>query len=433
MCRAERILSNLVRLTILAGLIVGTYGSSWAESGPARPNCFPLQVGNSWTYSSGRTETITDTALIDGNVYYRFDRFLFSQKETPLLRMDEWDQIVEYTGHGFFGRLGREAVRYRFSVDERDAWLWSWPFLGKKGWLYVVRARGTDETVTVPAGTFTGCLHLKYEYCVQQEGRNWEEWLAPGVGSVKRIARYTKVTFGDLWPFEEQIEELVHADINGIHYPGDADVPVESDICWDLPFPETDDVPGRRYFPLEVGNRWAFRRVAVDLSEEEVRIQSIVGTDVVEGEIYYRFDNNLTLFAQGADLLFRADERGRAVEYVDGKEVVRYRSPLHVDEHWVWPLDVRFIIIVRRVDETVTVPAGTFDDCMYLEYIGGQDDGFGEWLCPGVGPVRFYRIGFDGMSVYELIEAKVGGVLYPGTPGTSVEPNTWGGVKNAFH
>jgi hypothetical protein len=66
--------------------------------------------------------------------------------------------------------------------------------------------------------------------------------------------------------------------------------------------------------------------------------------------------------------------------------------------------------------ESVTVPAGTFEDCMKLEIhieSGGHDDAFHLWLAKGVGSVKRDERPLGGDEWEELISATVGGVHYP--------------------
>ena len=50
-----------------------------------------------------------------------------------------------------------------------------------------VRMIETNETVTVPAGTFTGCLKFKNTETSAPPPNTWEEWVKPGFFMVKWV------------------------------------------------------------------------------------------------------------------------------------------------------------------------------------------------------------------------------------------------------
>ena len=73
--------------------------------------------------------------------------------------------------------------------------------------------------------------------------------------------------------------------------------------------------------------------------------------------------------------------------------------------------------------ETVTVPAGTFEDCMKLHvtmYMSGHPDEFYIWAAKGVGVVKVDSGAFGGEDWEVLLSADVGGASYP----TNVGPFT---------
>ena len=73
--------------------------------------------------------------------------------------------------------------------------------------------------------------------------------------------------------------------------------------------------------------------------------------------------------------------------------------------------------------ETVTVPAGTFEDCMKLQvtmYMGGEPDQFHIWAAKGVGIVKLDSGSFGGDWWEVLLSAEVGRASYP----TNVGPFT---------
>ncbi|MBQ8642384.1 MAG: sigma-70 family RNA polymerase sigma factor [Clostridia bacterium] len=88
------------------------------------------------------------------------------------------------------------------------------------GWREIV---SMDDTVETPAGTFTGCMHLRK---TEDESNVFDIWYKDGVGIVKEVARWDGFT-GDT-----HTEVLVSCEIKG----------------------------GDGYLPLAVGNTWRYER-----------------------------------------------------------------------------------------------------------------------------------------------------------------------------
>lgn len=131
----------------------------------------PLQVGNSWVYAvnaagAERRETIEAAVRIDGNTYFRFSSY--AGRAGSLLRLDAQNRMWE-------------------RIDDRDVLLYDFGAQAGATWSYpggTVVLVGREETVTVPAGTFRNCV--QFHYTVAGKEGDWDEWLAPGVGPVKR-------------------------------------------------------------------------------------------------------------------------------------------------------------------------------------------------------------------------------------------------------
>jgi len=143
---------------------------------------FPLQVGNSWTYTNGKEEktfTIIGTKEINGHTYYKFDdywiepregeEFLFRWNRKRVLMWDSW----WYYAHGL------RVERYNFS--DRDGW-------GAGSVLGIARLKQRDVTCNVPAGEFSNCIN--FQFLAMECGPDayqYGEYLAPYVGNVKYV------------------------------------------------------------------------------------------------------------------------------------------------------------------------------------------------------------------------------------------------------
>lgn len=165
----QRVPAVLLILTVLAGCQDST--------GPSQPDYFPLEVGNSWTYTvppPGIGDPVTwqvtsvrgDTVIVD-----RPAEGSHSGPVTLMKRADGVDIL----------RDGPEPF-YRFTVG---AW-WEHPdpWECDDGATYTVVAE--PEPVVTPVGTFTGCLRVERRTTATcDDAGTMFEWWAPGVGLVK--------------------------------------------------------------------------------------------------------------------------------------------------------------------------------------------------------------------------------------------------------
>jgi len=135
---------------------------------------FPLEIGNQWILSSQPDtliETVADTQLIEGNIYFSFDQFRNSSGY--LLRMFA-NQVFIYVDT-------TEYLWYDFSADSGDTWTvppLPHPFDGGNFSL-----QSKTDTVVTPAGTFTDCYRIHHFIAADAE---FVEWFAPGIGIVQR-------------------------------------------------------------------------------------------------------------------------------------------------------------------------------------------------------------------------------------------------------
>jgi len=157
---------------------------------------FPLQVGNTWVYNDSwndktYTEKITDIRTIKGVKYYRLE----TSTGRKLLRKDNKNQILQY-------KSDTETDIILYKLDAAQGTKWSQSDEAYKGLQNTVSNR--NELITVPAGTYEGCLVFSLDF-------GWADYgfihtLSKGIGRVK---------IDELGIYGVHSYELLYAEING--------------------------------------------------------------------------------------------------------------------------------------------------------------------------------------------------------------------------
>jgi hypothetical protein len=134
------------------------------------------------------------------------------------------------------------------------------------------------------------------------------------------------------------------------------------------PDPATDSI-----FPLTEGRTWVFR---VDAGDGE-------SVDVITRVVSIE-DNRVEMTSGTTRYVYEIREDGL---YRPSLDAYLIRMPLETGASWPGPHGGT--VTVLSVDESVTVPAGTFERCVRIE----EATPHGEQrqihtFCPGVGPVR---------------------------------------------
>ena len=158
----------------------------------------PLHKGNSWTFSNSINyeETIVDTQRIGENLYFQFDQFRYFPN--ILLRMREDNKLM-------VRKDASEQVWLDFSAAVGDTWSVAEPCESLYTWTVFLESK--NDTVTVPAGTFTNCYRFWFHFLGHDN--DWVEWYAPGIGPVKRL----------LYGYAAIEYKLKSAVIDGVQYP----------------------------------------------------------------------------------------------------------------------------------------------------------------------------------------------------------------------
>ena len=169
------------------------------------------------------------------------------------------------------------------------------------------------------------------------------------------------------------------------------------------------------YFPLKAGNCWVY----YPSYGNGYRIDSIVGTEMVDTTLTYiwkrleappdNYHERRWLVKDGVDL--------KALQYWDNMQEPPLAEPLLLDPPWFlgnidnpnvgdsWQFEVDFgtthvkaTLWVESITATVTVPAGTFSNCVKVRQKGEINTGTSiksdykrYWLAPGIGPVKYVK------------------------------------------
>jgi hypothetical protein len=187
------------------------------------------------------------------------------------------------------------------------------------------------------------------------------------------------------------------------------------------------DVP--RYFPLAVGNRWVYERTG-PIGSEQWTAAVVDRVTPPNGWLYFVLDGYF-----GPRRLVRATPGGAVFEFnPDGPaDNLWYRLDAEVGTTWQIQLEPlptlspmadcvsgSKVVLARRT-EVVTVPAGTFEGVVRLDFSSPcADAGIeSEWFAPGVGLIRRQESSFAGPVVSQLVRAAIGDSTLPPLPYSS--------------
>uniref|UniRef100_A0A7C4GDB6 DUF3108 domain-containing protein n=1 Tax=candidate division WOR-3 bacterium TaxID=2052148 RepID=A0A7C4GDB6_UNCW3 len=168
---------------------------------------FPLVPGSEWRYAVGNdTVTVTvDTApAVAANractrLYRNLAAEYWVKSRTEVLRLYTRIEILPQGEDTIEHRFGRV---YELPLVEGATWQVPFKdtlvFLGTDTIFYSHSLTGrvaAIEDVTVPAGEYTDCYRIELAeeiICRDTTRSQWTEWLAPGVGIVKRRSATTE-------------------------------------------------------------------------------------------------------------------------------------------------------------------------------------------------------------------------------------------------
>jgi hypothetical protein len=172
--------------------------------------------------------------------------------------------------------------------------------------------------------------------------------------------------------------------------------------------PPPDDA--RQYYPLELGWKWAYdvqRGNEPILAVYSVRARQDSRVELQAGEETIRYEVTADGIARSQSSGEEADKRAPSTDYI-------LRSPIRVGNRW--PI-TDGLATITAVGQTVTVPAGTFTNCVTVEEAReGPSRLVRTTYAPGVGPVSLDSlVQIPGRSTYEsTLRASLRGVNRPG-------------------
>ena len=155
-------------------------------------------------------------------------------------------------------------------------------------------------------------------------------------------------------------------------------------------------IHAQRYFPLDLGNSWTYSN---DRFSGETT-NTVVGIDEFGvATVSIRVESNLVEF----------DEFGSTVDIYlpDDGPVLYYDFARDRWEHRdIDSCADRAAVTIRSRTETVTMPAGVFENCVRLEYGPGLCADAGimvQYFAPGVGLVQWSEQNFAGPVTHSLV------------------------------
>jgi hypothetical protein len=141
--------------------------------------------------------------------------------------------------------------------------------------------------------------------------------------------------------------------------------------------------PQSAYFPLQVGNRWTYRKITPN--RDIVTSTRVFGTSEIDGYRYFLFDR------PGSPDYLRADEQGNVWRYHRRQQRPWFLFDLEDGAIYMTPdssVSSYTVTVTRGI--RIDSPAGTFEDCVRLEFdvVGAVDDEFTLTFAPAVGIVH---------------------------------------------
>jgi hypothetical protein len=362
---------------------------------------FPLTQGRTWMFQSPTgfsSQVVPGTVDLSGQTYAVLTDYPEGSANYWLASDDglRWGEMHDGTSSATTvmtppllipngldpGATGTQTVSISINGVPSGQATFSYQFVG-------------TEPVTVPAGTFADCMKLEMTMTTPQGSSHIYYWAAKGVGFVKWDSR----PFGG----------IDHSELIGYTVPS---------TNYALPLNVTD------HFPLDQGDTWNYLVPWGSMTE------TISGTTTLLGLVYSNrtdSDNYTENWRNATD----GAHMGGFVEPGQGQIII---SPAIAIPNGLIPGERRAgnaILYANGVSlgpgtmnlsfpgvDDVTVPAGTFTNCMKLELQlngPGGGDHYYQWLAPGVGEVIRDETPLPGThgDSYVLQSATIGGVHYP--------------------
>ncbi|MFC1541614.1 BsuPI-related putative proteinase inhibitor [Candidatus Latescibacterota bacterium] len=164
---------------------------------------FPLDTGRVWVFDDGAVETITRFITVELPTNARTESLINERNKLNVFVFDAFnyeERMFFRTGQKIYEWTeNHQRLLYDFNANEGDSWKIEWKSLSQE--VVTIRDRrlsdineGADmtlveknATVKTVNGTYSNCYHFKLSRPGVADAGYVEEWLAPGVGVVKRV------------------------------------------------------------------------------------------------------------------------------------------------------------------------------------------------------------------------------------------------------
>jgi hypothetical protein len=176
-------------------------------------------------------------------------------------------------------------------------------------------------------------------------------------------------------------------------------------------------IPGiSSYFPLEVGNEWVYSN---GINRFEIHV--LAETREGNGRKYFEVSNFFQPYDYVETHKIRYGSLGQILEFnPNGEDFLWYdfgnlRSEWRVQTSNSIMCLTDSRAIPEGTSETVSVPAGAFENALYLDFSSRcVDAGFEkEYFAQGVGLVQRILDNIGGWDIYNLVSARVGSRILP--------------------
>ncbi len=161
-------------------------------------------------------------------------------------------------------------------------------------------------------------------------------------------------------------------------------------------------------FPLKTGNTWTYKTTRMDTVISS-HFNKVIGDTIILGETWSRvsYDDALvSIMKNKSDGLWFMNP----TKSTSGIAILYYKYPVPAGTQYVTTDGVNVTVV--SVNETVTVPMGTFS-CYHYTMTYPNSEVYQEYYCPGKGLVRMDKFAVNGgISVLKEKVELVSAVLY---------------------
>ena len=197
----QTLFSRSMLIVLIVGLIIGAISLKASAA-----DYFPLKAGNCWVYypsygNGYRIDSIVGTEMVDTTLTYIWKRLeappdnyherrWLVKDGVDLKALQYWDNMQEppltesllLDPPWFLGNIDNPNVGDSWQIDLTS---------GATHFTVTFWVESITATVTVPAGTFSGCVKVRQKGVVttgtSMKSDYKRYWLAPGIGPVKYV------------------------------------------------------------------------------------------------------------------------------------------------------------------------------------------------------------------------------------------------------